>query len=85
LIILIIQLKNSNYSIFNNEVYKLGELADKINEFTGNKIKITKGFYPYRNREIMTIKPSFEILPNWSPKVSLIEGVNKIICYEQNK
>jgi nucleoside-diphosphate-sugar epimerase len=69
----------SNYSIFNNEVYKLGDLADLVNSHTGNKIKINKGFYPYREREIMKITPAFNKISNWTPKISLLEGVNKLI------
>ena len=73
----------SKYSIFNGEVYKLKDLANIINESTGKRIKILEGFYPYRHREIMTIKANYEILPNWTPKTDLLQGVSKILNYEQ--
>ncbi len=72
----------SRYSIYNGEVFKLKDLADLANNLTGNKIEITKGFYPYKNREIMKIKANYDILPFWTPKVKLADGILKIFSNE---
>jgi len=55
-------------------------LVKKVQEIMALPINIKWGVRPYRDREVM--KPPYEhysVLPNWSPKVSLENGLKKMI------
>lgn len=67
------------YSVFGNEILTLNSLVELLEGLYNKKLKIEKGFYSYRLREIMKFNySSIERLPNWSPKVSLKDGVKFI-------
>lgn len=67
------------YSVFGNEILTLNSLVELLEGLYNKKLKIEKGFYSYRLREIMKFNYSYiERLPNWSPKISLKDGVKFI-------
>lgn len=67
------------YSVFGNEILTLNNLVELLEGLYNKKLKIEKGFYSYRLREIMKFNySSIERLPNWSPKISLKDGVKFI-------
>jgi nucleoside-diphosphate-sugar epimerase len=68
-----------HFSVYSNETYKLIDLVNFVRSKLNSNILIENGYYPYRNREIMTFKPSYTKLPNWNAKVSLMEGIYTII------
>lgn len=59
--------------IFLRDVVKIFE------EVAGKKLSVEWGGRPYRQREIMIPWRHFKLLPNWSPKTSLREGIRKIL------
>jgi CDP-paratose synthetase len=69
---------HKHYSLFSEEIITLESLVELISKCVNYEIPIEKGFYPYRSREIMNWKPLYPILPNWKPKISLSEGINKM-------
>ena len=74
----------STYSVFAKEVYTLSNLVDYLQSLMKTNITVNKGFYPYRKREIMAFKPGFKSLPEWEPKFTIADGVNRIIENESH-
>jgi CDP-paratose synthetase len=70
--------KNQKFSLYSEDIFKLKDLVTKICEITKSDLKTNPGFYPYRDREIMTFKPTYPKLPNWEALVSLEIGVSKL-------
>ena len=70
---------NSKYSVYPNEIYKLKDLVKEICSILDVKHEINIGYYPYREREIMTYIPSYPKLPHWKNKFTLKDGVNKLL------
>jgi len=68
-------ISNTKYSVFSDEVYKLKDLVDEVCNILEIKIETNRGYYPYRDREIMKFKPTYPILTNWASKISLKEGL----------
>ncbi len=66
------------YDIRSIENIKLKTLVSSYLSFFDNKLKINWGGKPYRDREIMN--PAFlgKVLPGWSPKVKLEEGLESL-------
>jgi len=72
--------QNETYSILTGQDCSLKDLVKKVQEIMALPINIKWGVRPYRDREVM--KPPYEhysVLPNWSPKVSLENGLKKMI------
>ena len=67
-----------DFDIRSNENIKLKTLVNTYLRFIDNQIKINWGGRSYRDREIMT--PAFmgKILPGWSPKVKLEDGLKSL-------
>lgn len=64
-----------NFSLCGSEVLTLAALVKKVEDTLGIIIKISKDFYPYKDREIMKVAPRFNKLPIWTPKVKLSHGI----------
>jgi nucleoside-diphosphate-sugar epimerase len=77
--------ENSHFSVYADEVLRLKDLVALVADQMQVSLKTEAGFYPYRDREIMTYQPTFPRLPHWEPKVSLKEGIARIIAGNQNK
>ncbi|WDC83287.1 hypothetical protein PL321_10940 [Caloramator sp. mosi_1] len=54
-------------------------MVEIIEEICGKKLKIVWGGKDYRKREIFTPINLYENLPGWYPKISLKEGLERII------
>ncbi|MFN8575926.1 MAG: NAD-dependent epimerase/dehydratase family protein [Candidatus Sericytochromatia bacterium] len=69
----------SSYYISSGNLISLRKLSILFEESTGKKLNINWGAREYRQREVM--KPSCKgaIVPNWEPKISFKEGINKVI------
>lgn len=59
---------NSKFSVYADEIVNLLELVDLVTSILDVKLETNPGFYPYRNREIMKFRPSYERLEGWKPK-----------------
>lgn len=72
----------------NGKQYSIRYIAKKINEITGNRIKILFGTIPYRENEIWRLycdnSKARKIL-EWEPKVGLAEGLNLTINWYLKK
>lgn len=70
---------NSKFSVYSEEILKLKDLVTLVCSKLNSSIEINRGFYSYRNREIMTFKPSYIKLPDWNAEISVAEGILKMI------
>ena len=71
--------KQEFYCVYGNENFTLNELVKHISSILKFNLKTNKGFYSYRDREIMNSVPRYERIPNWSPKFNIEKGINSII------
>ncbi len=71
------------YNIQSPERMTLKELALVFAETLDNELKVNFGALPYREREIMTPMSKGDILPGWSPSVSIHEGIRR--TFSENK
>lgn len=67
--------ENSKYSIYSEEIFKLKDLVTEVCRILNVELETNKGFYSYRDREIMTFEPTYQKLPDWNSKVSLKDGI----------
>lgn len=70
--------KNEHFSVYADEVYKLKDLVTLVAKHMRVELLTEQGFYPYRDREIMTFKPTFPKLPHWNSKISIAQGLDLI-------
>ena len=73
---------NNKYSVYSNEIFRLIELVDVVCKDLNSNIEINKCYYPYREREIMTYKPTYKKLPFWTAKTTLTQGIQNILNHE---
>ena len=71
--------KGAHFSVYSNETYKLIDLVQSVKAKFNSDIPINNGYYPYRNREIMTFQPSYSKLPEWNANVSLMDGISTLL------
>ena len=71
------------YGLQSDDVCTLSQLADLIWEIGGREKNIVKGFYPYRQREIMKMNRRYPQLPDWSAGVNLREGITRVMTEKQ--
>lgn len=67
------------YALRSREKFSLKDVVLKFENLLGTKISIVWGGKPYRSREVMNPSTLWETLPNWTPKVSLDEGLKNLI------
>lgn len=70
---------HSVYSLTSNNPQTLREIVEVFNTVSDKKIKVDWGKREYRNREVMTVRIPKNILPGWSAKTGLKDGIKKII------
>lgn len=66
-----------SYTLMSPERMTLKELSRVFSEEVGGDLKVNFGAMPYRDRENMIPMDKGEILPGWSPKISLREGIKR--------
>lgn len=70
------------YKICAKENIILKDLINLFYELSGRKFIVNHGKKPYRKREIFNIPDiRIEILPNWEQKISLNEGISKLLKF----
>lgn len=62
----------------------LVELASVFEEVTGKKLNIKWGALPYREREVMEPWKKFKTIPDWSPKITLEQGIRSLLETEKS-
>jgi len=85
--ILLKYLENNNNKIANGSVYvvkaedrySLIELAEIFEEVTGKKLRINWGMKAYRENEVMVPWEDGIVVPGWTPKVDLREGIRRLL------
>ena len=70
-------LSGKTYTLQSSERMTLRELAKVFATELSGKLKINFGALPYRERETMVPMSKGEILPGWTPKVPLREGIRR--------
>lgn len=70
------------YAVSSGHRMSLRQLVELIGHESGNKINVNWGGKPYRTNEVM--KPAVRTwLPNWKPKVSLVDGLRQVFQGDQ--
>ncbi|MBR6712341.1 MAG: NAD(P)-dependent oxidoreductase [Selenomonadaceae bacterium] len=67
------------YGVSSTKPIPLREVVKIFENVAGKKLSIEWGGRPYRAREVMVPWKSYKLLPGWSPKVSLQEGIKKFL------
>lgn len=63
------------YAVASKKSYQLKEVIHIFESVTNKKIKVNWGGKSYRKREVMKLWENGEVLPNWSTKITLEEGL----------
>ncbi len=67
------------YAVSSGNPLPLKEVVRTYEKVTGVKLPIQWGGRPYREREVMLPWNQGTLLPDWRPRISLIEGIKTII------
>lgn len=68
---------HKSYMISSPENHKLKDLVSLFEKVTGKKIQVAWGGKEYRKREVMELWNKGDKLPNWTPKITLKEGLKR--------
>jgi nucleoside-diphosphate-sugar epimerase len=76
-----------DYAVSSGSPVKLRDLVKIYEEVIGGKLPIEWGGRPYRGREVMVPWNKGRLLPGWSVKIGLEEGIRKIglLALERNQ
>ena len=75
--------KGKSFAVSSGNLIKLKDLAEVFEKLASCKLKIKWGQRPYREREVMTPWSDGIKIPGWSPKVSIEEGIAKLLRYRK--
>lgn len=67
------------YYLLPNEIYPLKKVAEIFEKMSKTTLEIRWGERPYRQREVMTVYRKGKKLPNWETKVTLEEGIKRLL------
>ena len=67
--------KQQTYGISTDEIIPLKEFVELYSSVNEVNLDINWGGKPYRTREVLKLWRSYDRLPDWTPKVSLKEGL----------
>lgn len=70
---------HDKYMVKSNYAVTLRELVSVFEEVIGESLNISFGKRPYKNREIMKPWDKGVMLPNWTPKLTLEQGIKIFI------
>ena len=73
--------KHTKYMLSSGERKTLKEIIKIFEKITNKSLNIKYGAIEYKEREIMIPWEEGRQLPNWSPKLSLEEGIKKFLGY----
>ena len=68
---------HEEYAVSSGAPIKLKELVSIYKNIRGNKLNIQWGGRTYRPREVMATWSKGTVLPGWSPKIGLEEGIRR--------
>lgn len=71
--------KNKTFVVSSNERMSLKELSKVFEEATNTKLNIKWGERPYREREVMNPWEDGKSVPNWKPKYTLKQAIQRTI------
>jgi len=71
--------RSETYSVRSDDPIKLKELVKIYEKVSNIKLNVEWGGRPYRAREVMHPWSGGVTLPGWSPKISVEEGVKKLL------
>lgn len=77
----------TNIQVSSDEIISIKDLVLSLKELTGSDTILNFGTVPYRNNELMGPNTNNKLIKSlsWSPKVSILRGIKKIInYYEKN-
>jgi nucleoside-diphosphate-sugar epimerase len=66
---------HESYAVSSKKAVKLRDIVELYARLSGRKLNIMWGGRPYRPREVMAPWNNGGILPEWSPKIELKEGI----------
>ena len=69
--------QHERYAISAGKLLPLKELVHLYSEVTKQDITVNWGARPYRDREVMVPWNKGRSLPNWEPKITLFDGIQK--------
>ncbi len=69
----------SNFTVRTNQPRNLKEIAATYETISGRPLNINWGALPHRKREIFTPCEAGIILPNWTAKISLEDGIRRLL------
>jgi len=72
--------QHETYAISSGQPLPLKELVRLYAEVTKQTVAVNWGARPYRFREVMTTWKNFQNLEQWQPKMTLAEGMQKVLC-----
>ncbi|MBK5719454.1 NAD(P)-dependent oxidoreductase [Dysgonomonas sp. Marseille-P4677] len=75
-------LENEIYGVYTGRRVQLKEMISLFEKILNQKLNVNIGAKPYKKREIMMPYTGYKQMPNWTPKVDLIEGLERIIKYK---
>jgi len=67
-----------SYAVSSGNPVSLRSIVDTYCSVTGREIDVQWGGRPYRDREVMVPWETGVVLPGWSPKVNLVEGIRRL-------
>jgi nucleoside-diphosphate-sugar epimerase len=70
---------HERYGVSSGSPIPLKELVESYGNVIGKKLPIEWGGRPYRGREVMLTCNTLFMLPGWSPKIPLEDGIKKIL------
>jgi nucleoside-diphosphate-sugar epimerase len=73
------KLNAGTYALNSGSTVSLRELASIVTKICGQELNAHWGARSYPPRQIMQVKIPFDTLPNWTPRVSLSEGIGKLL------
>jgi len=67
------------FAIADTESHSLKQVIELFESISGKEIRVNWGGRPYRKREVMNLWQTGELLPGWSGKINLEEGLKRFI------
>ncbi|GAM11008.1 CDP-abequose synthase [Geobacter sp. OR-1] len=74
---------HERYAVSSGSPLRLREIVAAFGKVLGSEIPIQWGGRPYRTREVMATWKG-PVLPGWAPKVSLAEGLQRMVAYSSS-
>lgn len=74
-----IDIKQESYVVSSGKPIKLKDLVEIFEKISGRKLNVKWGGLPYRNREVMYPWDKGRTLEGWKPRISIEDGIKKII------